>query len=235
MTQARNLFPLFFIAIIGFFFSCNKQEETNFPEMDYSYFPLGKGAWISYDVTEITIDKASELYDTNYYHIKEIIDTGYVDSLSLKSFKVKRYVRVSSTEQWAIKDIWSVNLTEKSAEKTEENVRFVKLRFPAKINLTWNGNIYNNFDAQQYEITGIDEPQQILGFSFDSVLTVTQKADSNIIKKEYHVEKYAKNLGLIYKEQTDISSQEVDITKPIEERITTATILIMKINAFGYE
>jgi len=59
---------------------------------------------------------------------------------------------------------------------------------------------------------------------FDSVLTVTQEADSSLIHKDYRIEQFARDTGLIYKEITTINSQEIEPGVPLEERITTGSI-----------
>ena len=44
----------------------------------------------------------------------------------------------------------------------------------------------------------------------DSTLTVLQVADSSNVQKVYSVEKYAKNIGLVYKELWRLDAQLVD-------------------------
>ncbi|MCK4661438.1 MAG: hypothetical protein KAT68_01125 [Bacteroidales bacterium] len=219
------------------FFSCNKDEtpttETN---IDYGYFPYQTGDWITYDVVEINIDRDSEVFDTIYYQVKELIESTFIDDAGDETFRIEIYKRTDSTYNWDISDVWYANLYTNAAHKIEENIRYVKIIFPAKLELKWNGNAYNTLDTlnrYQYEITKIDEHEIINEFEFDSVLTVTQKYDSSLVQKILYAEKYAKNTGLIYKEEVDINSQIIDINVPIEERISKGTIKRMKISGYG--
>jgi hypothetical protein len=64
-------------------------------------------------------------------------------------------------------------------------------------------------------------------------MTVTQMDILNSIEKKYAIEKYAKNIGLIYKEIIDIYATSTPYGKPIEERIKKATIYYQKIIDYG--
>ncbi|MDD4150401.1 MAG: hypothetical protein PHE33_10250, partial [Bacteroidales bacterium] len=66
-------------------------------------------------------------------------------------------------------------------------------------------------------------------FSFDSCLTVMHDSSQSLIHLDRSYEVYAYNIGLVYKEQTYINSQEVIFEIPIEERITVGTIFIQEL------
>lgn len=219
---------LFVVVLIT---SCKKQESVVNQSIDFSYCPLVVGSWISYDVTDINIDKLSNVYDTLNYYIKEIIESSFIENNEM-IYRIERYVKLSDTTNWVIKDVWFANYTKNSIQKVEENIRYVKIIFPAKINSTWNGNAYNILDSKDYEITTLDSPETINNISIDSVLHVTQLNISNLIEKKVEIEKYAKNIGLVYKELTNIYSDEITY-EPIEDRAKTATIYKMTIKDYG--
>lgn len=229
--QSKFILILVVFAII--FTSCKKDTIITNAEIDYSYVNLSIGNWIEYDVTEITIDKASDVYDTAHYFIKEIITENFTDLTNKEAYRIERFIRLNEINNWIIKDVWSAQIVDNSYQKVEEDVRFKRLVFPSNLGKTWNGNIFNTLEDQNYEISSVDEYENINSVAFDSVLTVTQENELNLIEKKYYVEKFAKNIGLVYKEKCYIYSNEVDLDKPVEQRATLANILIMKVISYG--
>ncbi|HBS87238.1 MAG: hypothetical protein A2W91_03390 [Bacteroidetes bacterium GWF2_38_335] len=218
------------------FNSCKEKDNTDFPAIDYSYFPVDTGKWAVYQVEEITIDSAISLYDTVRYQIKEVYESYFPDNENRRTVRIERFIREEAGDPWEMKDVWAANLIPSSAQIVEENYRYMKIAFPANINETWNGNLYNIFDPETYEITSIDEPYSINGLNFDSVLTVTQLLDSTLIYKYHKEEKYAKNIGLISKIDLNIESQNIAYPwVPVEDRPTQATIYRQKIIDYGWE
>ena len=101
---------------------------------------------------------------------------------------------------------------------------------------TWNGNAYNRTDTleeYQYCVEDIDVYMQIGEFSFDSVLSISQKNELTAITKVSFVERYAKNVGLVQKQQIDIYSDTYNPNIDIEDRITQGTLIYYDLIGFG--
>lgn len=191
-----------------------KKSSTAPLETDTSYFPLSSGKYIIYDVDSIVMSNFFDTTDTAHYQIMEQVDTAYSDASNHEAFKIIRSRRNDVSDDWIVTDIWSANLTENTAEKVEENLRFVKMSFPVLLNKTWKGNSYINTDSPlvylsdwDYEYTAVNVPLQVDAALFDSVVTVTQHDDENAIQKIVYLEKYAKNIGMVYKEEQNIETQ----------------------------
>lgn len=222
------------LAIIMVVLSCGKDEITS-PKTQLAginYYPLITGTYVDYQVTEITIDKESNYYDTAVYQLRQLIDINYLDNENDTTYRIERHIATTS-QSFEISDIWAAKISNKQAQIIEENIRYVKIRFPVEIDKIWNGNIYNLIDEQSYQITELNTSIEINSFVFDSVLTVTQENDSSIIHKNFCQEKYAMGIGLIYKEMIHLNSQEPQIDIPIEDRITTGTIYKQIITNYG--
>ena len=204
--------------------ACTEENEDYFASQDFTYYPIELGKYNQYDVTEINIDAPSEVYDTSQYQLKELIGGTYIDNVGRKAYMFVRYKRPHDSAVWSLSDVWSVQINNHRLFLTEENIEYVKIYFPADLQKSWDGNAYNTLDPMEYEVTGVDEVLQVNGHMFDSVLTVTQKADSSLIHKDYRIEQFARDTGLIYKEITTINSQEIEPGVPLEERITTGSI-----------
>lgn len=206
-------------------FSCeNEDNNNNSVFIGKEYFPLVSGNTLIYKITEINIDKPSEIFDTTIYYLKEIIDIPLLDNENDTAYRIERYTRFSSDDNWIIHSVWSAKITENTAEKVEENYRYVKIRFPVRTGYTWNGNIYNECESQEYRVSSVNSYYQIGDFVFDSCLTVVHDSSSSLIHKDLDYEVYAYRIGLVYKEMTYLNSQEVIFDVPIEERVTTGTI-----------
>lgn len=210
--------------------SCSKENtQPTAVFQGKEYFPLHQGDYIVYEITKINIDKPSNIYDTVVYLLKEVIDIPIIDNEEDTAYRVERYVFNSVTGNWEIQSVWQAKLTNYAAHKVEENLRFVKIRFPVRENLQWDGNIFNELNSKTYKISDLNISYQVNQMSFDSCLFVLQDSSSSLIHKNYAIEIYAYKIGLVYKEETYINSQEVIFDVPIEQRITTGTIFKQKI------
>ncbi|MCD6366363.1 MAG: hypothetical protein J7L46_02365 [Bacteroidales bacterium] len=222
------------VTVLSFtLFSCHKDNTPDQFFTGKSYFPLETGNEIIYRITEINIDKASAIYDTTVYQIKERIDSLFTDASGKPAYRLERYWRMDTAAQWVIKDVWEVQINELNVQKVEENIRFVKLVFPAETGQVWDGNAYNDLDAQDYQILTANIPETINNLPFDSVLTVEQQNEESLISKKYEVEKFANGIGLVYKETTDLYSQSmIGSGIPIEQRVDEGTVYKQEIVAY---
>lgn len=205
--------------------SCEKENITkdkNFTA-DKAYFPLQQGIGAIYKITEIIIDAPSNVYDTSIYYLKEIVDIPFIDNEGDTAYRIERYKSPSENYVWTISDAWEAKLTKNTAEKVEENQRFIKMRFPIKKNSSWNGNLKNDLKAKDYEITEIAKKYNYSNHILDSCINIVHDSTLTQITKVYDCEIYAKSVGLVYKEVTDINSQEVIYGVPIDKRVYRGT------------
>ncbi len=230
---------LFMVSII--FTSCNKTSDF---EIDYkhAYFPKAIGHYVIYEVDSLIFDDFFDppKYDTFRYQVKEVIESYFTDNAGREACRIERFYRADSTQGWGnTPRIWSSILTLTTAEKNEENQRFLKLLFPPEEGLAWMGNQYIQiFEGNKYlenwtyEYEKVDAPDFVNGISFDSTITVKQRDFETLIEKIYGIEKYAKHVGLIYKEIWSLKKQNVIVpwTQP-----ESGFILKMQVSAFGNE
>ena len=57
------------------------------------------------------------------------------------NYRIEEFKRTDSSA-WAINNVFSVKQTDTNTEKVENDLRFIKLVFPPKVDKTWNGHIY---------------------------------------------------------------------------------------------
>ncbi|NQX99085.1 MAG: hypothetical protein HRT73_14590 [Flavobacteriales bacterium] len=196
---------LLLLSSILILFSCSKEEEIIVPEIAYDYAGLVVGKFVIYDVDSITHDDFNSTIDTVSYQIREVVDSKFTDLEGEEAFKIIRYRRDSDTLNWNLIDVWNSKITATNFQKTEENIKYVKLIFPVKEDGTWDGNSMNNGGEVTYEFTIVDQAETIGANSLESVLTVVQfDSPDKLIHPQLFEEKYARGIGMVYKKSLDL-------------------------------
>lgn len=230
------------LLLVSMFFciSCQKPEivQTTL-NYDTNYFPLHAGSWKIYSVQAITIDDAAGVYDTANYYLKEL-HAGWVLNASNDSIiRLERYFSNNLNEDWKILSVWQAGIFGDEAFTVEDNIMYIKQKFPLNLHATWNGDAYNRLDTLQkysYEVTAIHSPETIGTFTFDSVLTISQKFQASLVSKIDFEEKYSYTVGLVYKKQIDVYSSLTDYTNiPVEDKVTKGTMYYQELIAYGNE
>lgn len=208
-----------------FLFSCkDKQVIEDFSvEFGYEYFPLEVGKYVVYQVDSVVYNIKSEgTIDSASFFIKEEITDTLLDNENRVNYRIERSVRNTPNDPWVIKDIWVSVRTDNTAERVEENVRFVKMVFPLEAGSTWDGNqfvdkttiisvagetleFFKGWEAS--EIGTFAEPETINGVFFEEVTTIIHAENENLIEIREVIEKYAKNVGLVYKKMRILDTQ----------------------------
>ncbi len=248
MKYVISLVFIFFI-VSSALFSCKKEkpEET---DLGYSYFPEQVGSFVVYDVDSLFYNDFTNRVDTFKFQLKEKIQSVFLDNENRTTLRVERYVKKYDATKpysqipWKLRNVWASNLTKTTAERVEENIRYVKLIFPVSTSQLWNGNAQNVLAPWDYSYAFIDQVRTIGNIKLESVLQVNQRDEQNLIFKKYYVERYAKNIGLVYKRVIDIQSQPngipdsllpIWINTPIMQRITAGFQYSLTLNSYGNE
>ncbi len=103
-----------------------------------------------------------------------------------------------------------------SVEYVENNLRFIKLRSPVRENYFWQGNSYINaagdldyLKSWEYNYTNVGQPYLIGNQTVENTVTVLQSDETtgnpelfpnSVASRNYSIEVYGKNIGLIYKD-----------------------------------
>lgn len=177
------------------------------------------------------------------------MEEEYVDNQGRSALKLVRYIKkydalVSYDNMpWLIKDVWSCIRTTTTYEVVEEDIRFTKLIFPVKEDAVWNGNANNTLGKLDYKYNYFDNSETINSVLFEKVLLVEQKDDKskNAIHRQYYIEKYARDFGLIYREIKDLYSNTIKTFPngggiiPVEQRIEKGVIYKQTYVSHGFE
>jgi hypothetical protein len=190
-------------AVIFFIFSCKKDSPA--PDLGYAYFPDNVGHYVIYQVDSTAQDDRVNSDTTYRYQVKEVIQSIYYDNSGRPTMRIERYRKnydpnvPYSAQQWTGPRVYAANLTKTTGERLEENFRYTRLTFPVKLGTKWNANANNTLEAWDSRFTSIDQPEVVNGFSFDSVATVEEENEINLVETKYAEAKYAKHVGLVYR------------------------------------
>lgn len=252
---------IFFACISLIINSCGERVTLNYnsgAESQFPYFPLRTGSYAVYRVDSIVYDFSSGggiLRDSSGTFVKEVVADTLRDQTGLLLYQIERYERSNDTQPWQLKSISSATRTPGQAIRTENNLRFLKLIFPMDRRSEWDGNIWIDknreieiagermrpFSNWNYEVDSIDVPAVVGSFVFDSTLLVTEADDNNIIERRYSRVRYAKHVGLVWREQWILDSQYCNQspppadceTKPWEDKAEKGYILRQTILEFS--
>ncbi len=217
MKGSLKYILILFFAVI--FFGCKKENSKPSVDYLYSYFPMAEGYSLVYNVTEINIDDTMDIFDTLRYQLKERFDSLYYDNSGNPAWRLERYKRNDSSQNWIISDVWEAQVINNQLQIVEENQRFVKVVFPPEVGMHWDGNTFNTIGRQEYEVTDLNVPGNVNQYHFDSTLTITLDNRESLINKYYTINQYAKHAGLINKTVISIDYANIIPGVPIEQRI----------------
>jgi len=188
---------IFFLLFI-IHFSC---DPVVYKEVKYykEYFPIELQREKHFLVTNIIHSSFGK--DTSSYYLKEIVAESFIDLQGDTAYRIERYSRTDTTDNYIIKDVWVVKKSTTSVQQNEENITYTKLIFPIDENSFWNGNVFNNLGYQEYVVQSIHTNFNLNNFTFDSCVTINQNYKSNLLQYENTEEIYSLGLGLVYKEE----------------------------------
>lgn len=218
------------LSIFLVFLSCKKQE--NAPTIDWrDYYPLEVGSSRLYDCESIKIDVLAGVNDTSRFLLQADVVGIISDTNGCVTYAINCKRKLKNSEEWTSYVSLSIQQYQHSIVRVEENVPYLILKFPAQKGFSWDVNAYNTGNEQLAHYSDITEGEYE-GVHIDSAATVLLQDFKSLYTYQYDVEQYAKHYGLLYKQTIDVESQptqaNIDLSKPIEDRITKGTILTIK-------
>lgn len=218
----RKLLPGLVAMIV--FAACNKSENLSSMALQ-DLNPLVKGKYITYRVDSLVFVNSGKTAETHRYQVKHVVDHAVTDNLSRPAWLIYTYINDSlASGPWVPNGTYIVTIAGKQLEVYENNMRVLKLMQPAVEGFNWKGNTYlsdhpfnpdfplyidYNMRLWDFTYTTINQKEKIGTTTLDSVTTLTHidksenvpmVTDTAFASRELSLEKYAKNIGLIYRE-----------------------------------
>jgi hypothetical protein len=207
-------------------FSCDEKEELVTDKVS-DYMLLTPGKYIVYRLDSLIFTDFGRVIETHRYQVKDQVDALIVDDLGRPSYRIYRSIRDSlGTQPWQPSATFLATPLTDQVEWIEDNFRFIKMHMPMKDGFSWRGNKYlpnepydpeytfsNDISIQDwdYYYDGGSSSFSHRGNNYDNVYTVEQidetfnvpiTSPTSYASKSRGVEKYAKGIGLVYKEYT---------------------------------
>ncbi len=180
------------------------QPDAGHPaDAGYAYFPLEPGHYVVYDVREEAYSRQTAPV-VRTYQLKEVVGAAYRDVAGQTSFLLRRYRRTTDSQPWQADSIWAARRTASEAIRTENGRDFVKLAFPLSDQLRWDSNRHNALGEDTAETRNKDQPFRVLDTAYAQTITVLVQDDSTLLARDKRLEIYARQVGLLYKERTQL-------------------------------
>lgn len=228
----KLLITLFSTLAVIVLLSCSKEtqlvDESTF---GYDFFPITKGkSWV-FASDSIIYDNGGTKIDTFVSFIKEEVGDSFVDETGITVYKLNRYFKRNPNDVWSKTNTWTTYTDKTRAIRTEENLKFIKLVFPLKKGLRWDGNVFLDEDIKidvagesieayknwKHKMEEIDENFNFNGTDVKSV-RVNLVDDASIIDRRKVTEYYGKGIGLLKKEMIILDSDGSRPNDPWEKK-----------------
>lgn len=215
--------------------SCDSTTETSIREMPVDYLPVHAGHFQVYDVSDIRYELG--VPETLAYQLKTVVTDSFVNASGAMSYVIYRSTRNTQSDTWQYLDTWSLTLNNREAVVSEENIAYLKLKFPATEGFEWNGNTYNTLADDGYKILETNAVYEYGGSTFTDCITVEQSDnDDFVVFLDQRKEVFSKHVGLIYKETTQLNyCTQTELNCIGRQYVETGLIYKQTIAGYGQE
>jgi hypothetical protein len=217
----KNLFAFILITLI--LTSCGKRDLTYVDRSISEYAPLKVGKYLTYRLDSLIFTSFGTVETHKLYDVKYQTEDTLIDNLGRKAFRIVRYIKNLPNGAFRADNTFIAVNNGNTYEFTENNLRYIKLAVPYKVERIWKGNSAIDVtslgsDLQylfnwNYKYDGIDIENKIGNFSFDSTIVVNQidrtfnvpiqapntSNPTSIATKDFGQEIYAAGIGMVYR------------------------------------
>ncbi len=220
-----KLSALIFIAAT-FLFSCSDKTEQFETEPISDYVTLVPGKYITYRLDSLVFTNFGRNTEIHKYQEKHVIDAQINDGLGRPSYRVFRYLSDSiASTPWVPNGSYFITPLTDQLEVIDDNKRVIKLHLPIKEGFSWKGNRFLPTNPYDYisANNSYDDGMADWDFYYDvfepalnyrnntytDVWTVEAADESFNVpivnvdgygSRVRSVDKYSKNIGLVYRE-----------------------------------
>jgi hypothetical protein len=193
--------------------SCKRTETLESLTLD-ELVPLQVGKYITYRLDSTVFTNTGKTTEIHRYRVRHTIERQSVDNQNRPAWVVVTHIT----------DSLGVGPWVQKLEVTENNLRVIKLNLPTQPGFTWKGNSYlpnrpynpefpisidANMNLWEFKYETVNGSETIGGNQLTDVTTVFHidesenvpiVTDTSFASRELSVEKYAKNVGLVFRE-----------------------------------
>ncbi len=216
------------VLVFVFLFACSEKEDDFSITEGKAFFPLEVGKYRLYKVDSVVYDPiASGIFrDSSSTFIREEITEIFQDLQGNDVYRVERQGRQRLDDPWAFQLAYTMENNSEYAIQNENNLRLKVFPFSISDNKNWVAT--NLFDEtvilmiagegiQVYKdlassFQNINQTESIGNFELETITIIHKNQESNPFERRFIKEKYAKGVGLVYREMqifdSDYCNQE---------------------------
>ena len=209
--------------------SCKTETEDFTSEAWQDYMPLAKGKYIVYRLDSTVFTNYGAVTEIHRYQEKHEIDTIITDNLGRTAYRIYIYQRDSAgTQPWNPTGTYTVTpLNDQVEVNDESNFRIIKMHMPLRDGYSWKGNRYlttaqggpystlfnfsndDNMADWDFYYDGGPGSFSYNGNTYADVYSVEEADEAYNVPitdpnayaaKSRSLEKYSRNIGMVYKE-----------------------------------
>lgn len=220
-----------------FLAGCSETLEPDPSKFGYEYYPLAIGDYKIYHTTGIRYNLNGTI-DTTQYLVKELVEDLIENVDGTFRLTLGRYSADIGSNDWSKDSLWAVFIDESKVVVSEANVDFIKLVFPVKENIEWDGNAINSKEFEFYKIKEIGKSytyyvlSDTLSYNNSLSVEIDLLDPAKITSDKYDLEVFADDIGLVHK--LNIKINYCSSCKP-EIKIEDGFIFEQKLMEFGKE
>lgn len=215
------------VILLGTLHACKEEIEELKPELPTDYLTLQPGKFITYRLDSTIFTQNGRAQEVHSYQEKVMIDKEITDNLGRPSYRIYRFLRdLAGQTPWVSSGSFFITPATNTVEVIEDNLRVVKMITPVKEEESWKANRflatdpYNasyefsddshiHLEDWDYTYKAVGETVTLNSKTFSDVITVQGPDESvnatisdpnSFGSRTFLVDKYSKNLGLIYQE-----------------------------------
>ncbi|WP_425638365.1 hypothetical protein ACPUEN_03095 [Algoriphagus yeomjeoni] len=183
----KRKLPLVLLLILTLFTSCDRELEDSQADLGYEFQPLEVGLFWVYEVDQ-TIYFGENDSEQELFFYKDRIRSFYTNAEGELVFIVNR-TKSSDEITWTKVLEYTLIQRDFSLVRTIENQPLVALVFPPKDGKVWNGNIYRDEVADDFELIN----------SGNSIRVNQEDSDDEVTYRDIRFEIYDLGIGLVEK------------------------------------
>ncbi|MBZ4187901.1 hypothetical protein [Niabella beijingensis] len=241
--RKRFYLPVFIAALL-LFSCGNRKDSFTSVALAKDYFPVQVGKYITYRVDSTVFVRSGSQVELHSYQVKHSITGTATDNMGRLTYIVERTLRkADGTGNWTGNGRYYITPLENSVEVIEHNLRVIKLANPMYTGFEWKGNRYliapdsvsqaspysdlydteadNDMNKWVFKYTGFGN-ETIEGQQYTDVCTVLQADNvlnmppngSSYGYKAVSSEKYARNIGMVYRDHQIYDFQPPNVDNP---------------------
>jgi hypothetical protein len=243
MARWRHIMAVF---AVFFLISCASKSETEtLPNRGKDYYPLSVGNTALFDLDSVIYDPlpASIQIDTYRWQAREVLSDTLRSKTGTLVFVVDRSIKARTSVDWTPRETFAASLTADHALLSENNLTYIKFPMFFDVGTNWDGNLFNDVSTRlevageilepfskkwTFEVLSYGKAEKIGTKDYTDVLTVQAQSDPKILtEKRYSLEKYARGIGLVYREIKILDTQKLDASIAWEKKAQKGFIVKM--------